>query len=53
MSVAMIGPKFYGWDKNGKPLAFGKLYTYQARTNTPKDTYQSEDQQVANTNPVI
>lgn len=53
MSVAMIGPKFYAWDKNGKPLAFGKLYTYQARTNSPKDTYQSEDQQVANSNPVI
>lgn len=53
MSVAMIGPKFYAWDRNGKPLAFGKLYTYQARTNVPKDTYQSEDQEVANTNPVI
>mgnify|MGYP003633279796 FL=1 len=49
----MIGPKFYGFGKDGKPLAFGKLYTYQARTNTPKDTYQSEDQVVANTNPVI
>tara|TARA_R110000744_G_scaffold163452_1_gene280366 strand:- start:166 stop:2586 length:2421 start_codon:yes stop_codon:yes gene_type:complete len=53
MSVAMIGPKFYGFGKDGKPLAFGKLYTYQARTNTPKDTYQSEDQVVANDNPVI
>lgn len=53
MSVAMIGPKFYAWDRNGKPLAFGRLYTYQARTNTPKPTYQSEDQTVENTNPVI
>lgn len=53
MSVAMIGPKFYAWAKNGKPLAFGKLYTYQARTNTPKDTYKSEDQITKNTNPVI
>lgn len=49
----MIGPKFYGFGKDGKPLAFGKLYTYQVRTNVPKDTYQSEDQIVANTNPVI
>lgn len=53
MAVSMIGPKFYAWDRNGKPLAGGKLYTYQARTNAPKATYQSEDAVVENTNPVI
>lgn len=53
MAVAMIGPKFYAWDRNGKPLSFGKLYTYEAKTNIPKATYQTEDQEVENTNPVI
>ena len=53
MAVSMIGPKFYAWDRDGKPLAFGKVYTYKARTNDPKATYQSEDGVVANTNPVI
>ena len=53
MAVSMIGPKFYAWDRNGSPLAGGKLYTYAARTNVPKDTYQSEDQVTANSNPVI
>jgi hypothetical protein len=54
MAVSIIGPKFYAWDSDtGKPLAFGKVYTYAAGTNTPKATWQSEDGAVANTNPVI
>lgn len=53
MAVAMIGPKFYAWDRNGNPLAGGKVFTYQARTNVPKATYQSEDAVTENTNPVI
>lgn len=53
MAASMIGPKFYGWSKNGQPLAGGKLYTYEARTNVPKPTYKSEDQVVENDNPVI
>lgn len=53
MANGMIGPKFYGWDENGLPLAGGKLYTYETLTNTPKATYDSEDQDVANANPII
>jgi len=54
MAVSIIGPKFYAWDSDtGKPLAFGKVYTYQAGTNTPKATFQSEDAVTENTNPVV
>ena len=52
-ATGFVGSKFYAWDENGDPLAGGKLYTYEARTNNPKATYQSEDALVANTNPVI
>ncbi len=53
MPTAMIGPKFYAFDENGKPLSGGKVYTYQAGTSAPKPTYTGEDGSVANTNPVI
>ncbi len=54
MAIAMISPKFYGFnDIDGEPLAFGKVYTYQAGTNTPKPTYTSENATTENTNPVI
>lgn len=54
MAVAIIGPKFYAWDSDtGKPLAFGKVYTYQAGTNTPKATFTSESGETENANPVV
>jgi len=54
MSVAIINPKFYAWaPATGEPLAFGKVYTYQPGTSTPKATYQSEDGETENANPVI
>lgn len=54
MPAAIIGPKFYGWDNDtGKPLAFGKLYTYQSGTNTPKPTFSDETGQTKNANPVV
>jgi hypothetical protein len=49
----MIGPKFYGFDANGDILAYGKLYTYRTDTTDPKDTFTTENGDVANTNPVI
>ena len=54
MAVSIIGPKFYAWDSDtGKPLAFGKVYTYQAGTNTPKATFTTEGGETQNANPVI
>lgn len=49
----MIMPKKYFFDKDGNPLAFGKIYTYQAGTTTNKETFTSEAGDVANPNPVI
>lgn len=53
MITAMIMPKKYFFDKNGLPLAFGKIYTYEAGTNNPKPTFTTEIGDVENTNPVI
>lgn len=50
---AMIMPKKYFFDKDGNPLAFGKVYTYQAGTTIDKVTYTTENGDVANPNPVI
>ena len=40
-------------DSCGKPLAGGKVYTYEANTTTPKATYADTDGLAVNTNPII
>lgn len=40
-------------DNNGNPLFNGKLYTYQAGTNTPQVTYTDSTGLQANANPII
>ena len=50
---AMVMPKKYFFDKDGNPLAFGKVYTYQTQTVIDKETFTTENGDVANTNPVI
>lgn len=38
---------------SGAPLVGGKVYTYEAGTTTPKATYTTASESVANANPVI
>ena len=40
-------------DSCGKPLAGGKVYTYEANTTTPKTTYADSEGLAVNTNPII
>lgn len=46
-------PKLQFTDLSGNPLVGGKLYTYQAGTNTPQATFTNSSGLIANTNPVI
>jgi len=39
-------------DNSGRPLALGKVYTYDAGTNTLKDTYTDSAGTIPSTNPV-
>ncbi len=40
-------------DSCGRPLAGGKVYTYEANTTTPKTTYADTEGLAVNTNPII
>lgn len=46
-------PIFRAFDAAGLPLAGGLLYSYQANSTTPQNTYSSTDLSVPNTNPVV
>jgi len=53
MALLSLPPKLQFFDNNGLPLVGGKLYTYEAGTTTPKDTFLNETGNVYNTNPII
>src|SRR5574338_528763 len=41
------------FDGDGVPLAAGKVYAYEAGTDTPKDTYDDSELTTPNANPVV
>lgn len=54
MTLGLVPPpRFRATDNAGRPLAAGLLYTYQAGTNNPIQTYTDATQLVVNTNPIV
>jgi len=53
MSSIMTEPKVQFIDSNGEPLVGGKIYTYEASTSVPKETWKDYGKFQENTNPVI
>lgn len=55
MSVLLspVGNGIAFLDSEGIPLVGGKIYTYQAGSSTPLDTYTDVNGTIANTNPII
>lgn len=49
--MPILRHKFYAAD--GTPLAFGKVFTYEAASLVPKATYTDKEQTGTNTNPII
>ena len=49
--LSAIRTRFF--DKSNKPLAGGKVYTYEANSTNPKVTWSDEALTVQNTNPVL
>ncbi|MEF0646021.1 hypothetical protein [Acinetobacter nosocomialis] len=49
--LSAVQTRFF--DKSNKPLAGGKVYTYEANSTNPKVTWSDEALTVQNTNPVL
>lgn len=53
MAQLLSGIRTRFFDSSNKPLTGGKVFTYEAGTTNPAITWSDENQEVANTNPVI
>lgn len=52
-TILMPAPKIQFFDVNGKPLAGGQVFTYQAGTSIGQATYTDSTGTVVNTNPIV
>lgn len=53
VGVQITYPKFKAWSVAGKPLAAGKLYSYEPNSSTPKALYTTRTLATAHANPVV
>lgn len=53
MATPIFDNIFEAEDVKGRPVPFGRVYTYEPGTTTPKVTYSDEAGTVPNSNPVI
>ena len=56
MPTVSLSPVFNGWQgftPAGWPLTLGQLFTYQAGTVTPLNSYTTNAGNVANSNPIV
>lgn len=53
MAAIYTSPRFSEVDDNGRPLAGGRLYTYENGTTTPAPSYKDAAGTILNTNPII
>ncbi len=51
-ATGLLLPSLQFFDHNGDPLAGGFIYTYEAGTDTPLDTFSESTLVTANENPV-
>ena len=53
VNLSPIGNGFQFFTTLGAPLSGGFIYTYQAGTTTPQNTYTTSAGTIANTNPIV
>lgn len=53
LATPVIQPRMYFFDKDGKPLIGGKVYTFKVGTDEFKPTYRNSEFTAANQNPIL